>query len=143
MPIRPTEYASLPGALSGRDIYEVYRADSAAEAATFLASVSIHQQQYYVIVEYPGGVAGKDRLGSYDPSPKWRGDDWTATRYTRPKCQLWKHASDEMIAAADRPGRGGLVLFLVFLLVLVAVWFYRQHHSQHPAATTPPASSQH
>lgn len=81
MPVRPTEHALLRGGIGGFDTYEVYAADSESEAATFLESFRVHEGQYYVVVEFPNGVLGRDRGGIYRPSAGWRGDDWTAMKY--------------------------------------------------------------
>ena len=68
MPLRPTERALLKGAMIGYDTYEVYTADTEAEARQFLDGVSVTEQQYYVVVEVPGGVVARDRGGIYSPS---------------------------------------------------------------------------
>ena len=92
MPIQPTEHALLRGAVFGFDTYEAYRADSESEASAFLDRVAIIEGQYYVVVEFPGGVIAKDSMGPYRPSAGWRGNDWNATKYSSASSPLWKHA---------------------------------------------------
>ena len=70
------EKKQLPGQLFGHDTYEVYQADAADDAKAFLNGRNIVEQQYYVIVETPAGIFGKDKSGFYTPSKNWRGDDW-------------------------------------------------------------------
>ncbi|OQX04772.1 MAG: hypothetical protein BWK76_28305 [Desulfobulbaceae bacterium A2] len=74
--VRLVEKKQLPGQLIGKDTYEVYQADTVADATAFLNGRNIVEQQYYVIVETPEGIVGKDKGGVYKPSKNWRGDDW-------------------------------------------------------------------
>ena len=74
--VRLVEKKQLPGQLIGHDTYEVYQADTAGDAKAFLNGRNIVEQQYYVIVETPEGIFGKDKAGFYTPSKDWRGDDW-------------------------------------------------------------------
>jgi hypothetical protein len=95
MPLRPTERALLKGAMFGYDTYEVYAADSDAEARQFLNGISITEQQFYVVVEVPGGVIARDRGGIYSPSASWRGDGWTSIKWeeadSKARKQFWQH----------------------------------------------------
>ena len=74
--VRLVEKKKLPGMLIGHDTYEAYQADTAEDAKAFLNGRNIVEQQYYVIVETPEGIFGKDKAGFYTPSKNWRGDDW-------------------------------------------------------------------
>jgi len=66
--VRLVEKKQLPGQLFGHDTYEVYQADMAEDAKVFLSGRNIVEQQYYVIVETPAGIFGKDKAGFYTPS---------------------------------------------------------------------------
>jgi hypothetical protein len=123
MPLRPTEHLSindpnLPSVLGFMD-YEVYAADTLAEAHSFLEKVAVHEPRSYVVVETPEGVLGKDCGGVYRPSASWRGadldepgrsatialDDVIATR--DPKGQImhwWPHCPPAVLAAALNRG---------------------------------------
>jgi hypothetical protein len=74
--VRLIEKKQLPGQLFGHDTYEVYQADTEDDAKAFLNGRNIVEQQYYLIVETPVGIFGKDKSGFYTPSKNWRGDDW-------------------------------------------------------------------
>jgi len=65
---------NLPSILGFMD-YEVYAADNLAEAKSFLESVVVTRTQYYIVVETPNGVMGRDINGIYEPSHDWRGKD--------------------------------------------------------------------
>jgi hypothetical protein len=65
--VRLTEKKKLPGQMYGYDTYEVYQADTAIDAKAFLDGRKIAEPQYYVIVESPEGIFGKDKLGLYNP----------------------------------------------------------------------------
>lgn len=94
--IRPTEHAVLPGAMFGFYTYEVYRSDSESESVDFLNRITITERQYYVMVEFPGGRLGKDKVGIYKPSSTWRGDDWVANKYHPTGRSLWRHCPPEI-----------------------------------------------
>jgi len=67
----------------GFDTYEVYAADTEQEALEFLNSLRIDESQYYVVVESPGSVVGRDATGIYRPSQSWRGNDWSSSGYEK------------------------------------------------------------
>lgn len=74
--VRPYDKCSIPGRMMDTDTYEVYLADTKRDAEEFLRTKTVAAQQYYVIVETPEGIFGRDKMGPYQPSGGWRGTDW-------------------------------------------------------------------
>jgi len=99
MAIKPVERATLKGQAFGYDDYEVYFADTEGEALKFLKKISVSDNQYYVVVETPGKNVAKDRMGIYNPSRAWRGDDWFSMKWddkgmeAKQRKHFWKHWS--------------------------------------------------
>jgi tetratricopeptide (TPR) repeat protein len=86
-PLRSTgvalqERVAVPSAFPGMDFYEVYYAQDGAVAMAFLSAITVTRKQYYVVVETPEGIFGKDQMGSYVPSALWRGPlyEWNARK---------------------------------------------------------------
>ena len=60
-----SETKTLPSGVSGVLTYEVYKGHTAQEAREFLATKTVDQPLYYIVVETPEGNWGKDIQGLY------------------------------------------------------------------------------
>ena len=68
MPVKFIEKVSVSGLKTGIDTYEVYSADSYAEAMSFLRTEKVDPEQYSIMVETPGLVIGMNQHGLYNPT---------------------------------------------------------------------------
>ena len=82
------------------DAYEVYEAGSMELARQFLAGISVSTPRYYVVVETPDGVFGRDHHGGYEPSRTWRGSlhEWNRNKGPVSRLAARLNAASEALA---------------------------------------------
>ena len=72
--IKPTNYSSVNKSSvifkkkykEGKFTYEIYQANSRADAQAFLGDKVVTEKLYYIVVETPEGNFGRDNMGMYE-----------------------------------------------------------------------------